>query len=373
MTARISWEQALAWRMRRQMLDPIGALPADEVVRRLCAVQAQVPSSAELAIRLRSDRVAMGAVAEALASGRLIRTWAMRGTLHLLTPQEAGCFLALIAAGRSWELPSWQRAFGMPVERWDELRDVVREALDGTILTRDELIAAITRRPALSHLAEALRSGWGTLLKPLAFQGELCFGPSRAGRTTFTRPAAASAEWTGLAEPDEAGPRAIASYLAAYGPATLDNFRKWLARGRVRAGALREWFAAARDRLVPVDVEGETAYLLAEDLDELSRISPSDVVRLLPGFDAYVLGPGTDDGHVLGPARRAAVSRQSGWISPVIVAGGAVAGTWELDGERLRASWFREAGAVPHRALEGEIARLSAALGRDLRLAVSVA
>ncbi len=66
-------------------------------------------------------------------------------------------------------------------------------------------------------------------------------------------------------------------------------------------------------------------------------------------------------------ARRSAVSRQSGWISPVVVAGGVVAGTWELDREIIRIDWFREAGRLPRRALGDEVARLETIFGRDLR------
>ena len=53
--APVSWAQALAWRMRRHELDPAGRLSAPEVVRRLSGVQAQVASSADLAIRVRSE------------------------------------------------------------------------------------------------------------------------------------------------------------------------------------------------------------------------------------------------------------------------------------------------------------------------------
>jgi hypothetical protein len=90
-------------------------------------------------------------------------------------------------------------------------------------------------------------------------------------------------------------------------------------------------------------------------------------VRLLPGFDQWVLGPGTGDALVVPSGRRAAVSRQSGWISPVVVSGGVVSGTWELDGDRVRIGWFGELGKLPRRALEAEAARLSAILGRELR------
>jgi hypothetical protein len=371
MAARVTWKQALAWRMKRHQLDPIGTLPVEQVVRRLCGVQAQVASSAELAVRLRRQRSRPGEVGRALSDGRLIKTWAMRGTLHLLTPDEGGAFLSMLAAGRSWELPSWERFFGMTADRWDLLRPAVREALDGAPLTRDELIAAIVARPGLEHLGEALGSGWGTLLKPLAWQGDLCFGPNRGNRVTFMRPVAASSRWAGVPEPDEAAPVAIAAYLGAYGPATADGLGRWLSRGRVAKRRLRTWFSALGDRLVEIDVGGESAYVLAEDVDGLASAKPTRAVRLLPGFDQYVLGPGTDDTHVVPPARRAAVSKQSGWISPVVVAGGLVCGTWELEEDRVRIAWFAEAGRPPRTALGTEAARLSSILDRTLDADVS--
>jgi hypothetical protein len=49
------------------------------------------------------------------------------------------------------------------------------------------------------------------------------------------------------------------------------------------------------------------------------------------------------------------VSKQSGWISPVVVAGGVVCGTWELDREGVRVAWFREAGMPPQSALKAEV------------------
>jgi hypothetical protein len=372
MSVRVTWQQALAFRMRRHLLDPIGTLPVAGVVRRLCGVQAQVASSAELAVRVRREASRPGEVGRALSEGRLIKTWAMRGALHLLTPQEAGAFLALMAAGRSWERPSWQRYFGVTTEVMDVLRRAVRRALDGAVLSRDELVAAVVAQRGLGHVGEALRSGWGTLLKPLAWQGDLCFGPSRGGRVTFTRPEAASSRWAGIPAPEEAAPAAIVAYFGAYGPATIDAFGRWLSGGWFGRRQLRIWFGALGDRLAEVEVDGERAHVLAEDIDELASARPTHAVRLLGGFDQYVLGPGTGDGHVVPAARRAAVSKQSGWISPVVVAGGMVRGTWEVDSERVRIAWFGEAGRLPRSALKEEVARLASILDRDLREAITV-
>jgi hypothetical protein len=367
---KVTWRQALAWRMQRHLLDPIGPMSVDGVVRRLCGVQAQVASSAELAVRVRRQDSRQGDVGRALSEGRLIKTWAMRGTLHLLTPEDGGALLSLIAAGRPWARPSWQRYFGVTPEQIEVLRRVVREALDGTVLTREELVAAVIERRGLEQVGDALRSGWGTLLKPLAWQGDLCFGPSRGARVTFTRPDAASSRWAGVPEPDAGAPVAIAAYFGAYGPATVDAFGNWLAGGWFGKRQLRAWFGALGDRLVEVDVDGVRAFVLAEDADDLASARPTTTVRLLPGFDQYVLGPGTGDGRVVPAARRAAVSKQSGWISPVVVAGGVVCGTWGLDGARVRVAWFGEAGRVPHRALEREVVRLASILDRDLRAEV---
>jgi hypothetical protein len=370
---RITWRQALAWRLQRHLLEPVGALPVEQVVARLCGVQAQVASSAELAIRLRRRASRPGEVPGALSEGRVIKTWAMRGALHLLSPENAGAFLSLIAAGRSWERPTWQRYFGVTPTQLELLREAVREALDGRCLTREELVAAVTARRGLGHVGEALRSGWGTLLKPLAWQGDLCHGPSRGARVTFMRPDAASSQWAGLPEPDEAAPVAIAAYFAAYAPATVGVFGNWLAGGWFGKKQLRRWFDELGDRLAEVDVDGERAHVLAEDLDAFAAARPTRSLRLLPGFDQYVLGPGTGDGHVVPASRRAAVSRQSGWIAPVVVADGVVTGTWQLDGDEVCVDWFGEAGACPNAALESEVGRLSSIVERDLRSTVEVA
>jgi hypothetical protein len=312
-------------------------------------------------------------VSRALGEGRLIKTWAMRGTLHLLTPEDAGAFLSLIASGRSWERPSWQQYFGVSPKQLDALREVIRDALHGKVLTRDELIAAVIARRGYGHLGEALGEGWGTLLKPYAWQGDLCFGPSRGNRVTFMRPEDASSRWTGLPEPDGAAAIVIARYFRAYGPATIQNFHHWLSRGRISSRQLGTWFGATSDRLTEVDVDGERRYVLAADLDELASAKPTKAVRLLPGFDQYVLGPGTEDGHVLPARRRSAVSRQAGWISPVVLAAGVIRGTWQLAGDRVRVAWFKEAGSVPRTALHDEVERLATIVGRELRLEVSLA
>jgi hypothetical protein len=104
MAVKVTWDQALALRMKRHLLDPIGTLSVPRVVRRLCGVQAQVASSAELTVRVRREASRPGEVGRALSEGRLIKTWAMRGALHLLTPEDAAWDFGL-QDGRVVEMP----------------------------------------------------------------------------------------------------------------------------------------------------------------------------------------------------------------------------------------------------------------------------
>jgi len=365
----LSWSQALAWRMRRQLLDPVGTESVAGVVRRLGAVAAQPDTAAALAIRARRQRSRSGEVARALAEGRIIKTFAFRGATHLVTPEEGGAYLALRAASRMWERASWQSYYGLTPSDWPLLRAAVREALGDGPMTRAELGAAVTAHPRFRHLGFAFADGAVTLLKPLAWQGDMSFGPPRDGRATYQR-LDGNPRWAGVPELDVAGPRAVEAYFRAYGPATPDRVQYWLGEG-LGAGRkrIRSWLAALGERLAAVDIDGESTYVLREDLDELAATPATIAVRLLPGHDQWVLGPGTADPHVVPPARRTLVTRQAN----LVVAGGVVSGTWSLSDDKVVIAWFAEAGPPRPEALAEEVARLTTILRRPRHFAVQLA
>ena len=98
--ATVTWAQALAWRMERQLLDPVGSESVADVVRRLGAVLSMDESAAELAVRTRRTASRSGELAQAIADGTLIRVFAFRGATHCLSPEDGGMYLALRSAGR---------------------------------------------------------------------------------------------------------------------------------------------------------------------------------------------------------------------------------------------------------------------------------
>jgi hypothetical protein len=369
---RITWGQVFAWRMRRQYVDPRTTDTATEIVGRLAGVQAQVWSAAATAVALRQAAPDSGAVDREFAARSLLKTWAMRGTLHLLRPADAGAYLSLMATSGFWRKPSWQRVSGVTPRQIDELTDKVAEVLDGAVLTRDELVTRIVADQRFAGMEERLRSGWGQVLKPLAWRGVLCHGPNQGNKITFTSPASHYPDWRGTPEPEAAAPAVIAAYLGAYGPAAPEVFDNWLTRNATSRPRLRQWFAGLGDRLTEVDVEGRPGLMLTEHVEELAGTGPYEGVRLLGGFDQYVLGPGTNDEALLRPEHRALVSRAAGWISPIVVVDGRITGVWAIAGDDLVVSPFPGSDTPAAGDLEKEAAQVARASGTGpLRLVMA--
>ena len=332
----VTTQQVLAWRMRRQFLDGGTAADAVQVADRLCGVQAQVASSAALAVSVRTGRRATEEIDTALRTDRtLVRMWAVRGTLHLLTPRQAALQTALLGQLRTWERPSWLRGFGVTRAELDAVLTGIAQLLDGRVLTREQLVAELVEHVGSKHLAEKLTSGWGALLKPAAFTGLLCHGPSNGNRVTFTSPASWLPGWR-PADPERAGPEVVRGYLGAYGPATREDVANWLRRG-VQASQVRSWFAALGDELVTIEVDGAPAMMLAEHVDELAGIEPASGVRLLGAFDQYVIAVSRS---LIPAEHHAKVSRTAGWISPSCCtrAGSPGCGAWTVTSRRSTCS-----------------------------------
>jgi DNA-binding transcriptional ArsR family regulator len=362
----VTWAQALAWRLGRHLLDPVGSESVAGVVRRLGAVLSMDEALAELAVRTRRTTSRPGELTQALADGEVVKAFAFRGSMHYLSPEDGGIYLALRSAGRQWELPSWVEFYRLTPADWPDFRAAVREALDDGPLTITELGEALTKRRAYRHLRPVFDGGAGTLVKPLTWQGDMSLGPRRDGQHTFQR-LDTNPRWQGVPDLEEAGPLAVAAYFRTYGPATLESVHHWLGDG-LSAGRknIDRWVSGLGDRLVPVDVEGTTAYVVRDDVDPLDSARPSRAVRFLPGHDQWVMGPGTKDVHVTPPAVRDLMTRKA---NPV-VAGGQVCGTWARTGDQLTVTWTHE-GRRPRAAIEEEAARLSGLVDIDLRLVVS--
>ena len=242
-----------------------------DVVARLAGVHAQVMSSAELALWARVEGLEPDAVASALWEERsLVKTWAMRGTLHLLPTAELGLWITALRTRieRHFLNRARQKYFGFTREDALRLITAIGEALDGRELTRAELAATVGD--------DRLLESWGSMLKPAAAAGELVFARGEGPKVRFTRP-----DWT-PEEPAAALAEATRRYLGAGGPATREDLARWWGATPAEGGRLLK---ALGDEVAPVTVEGAPMWLLREHVAEAAAAEPLRSVRLLPGFD----------------------------------------------------------------------------------------
>lgn len=362
---KVTWSQVNAWRLAQQQLlvraETANLLP---VVTRLTGVQAQLMSAAELALWARIQGITPAVIEEQLWTNRqLVKSWAMRGTLHLLPTAQFGHLVAAWAATTMKRPPSYYTYHKVTSAELTAIIETVPQVLSATPITREQLADAVIEHTGNPNLREVLLSGWGALLKSSARRGDICFGPNQGQNVTFVRPDQWLGPWPSQ-EPASALQEVARTFLTTYGPATLDEFARWWGIDTAQA---RKLFKSIADELLTVDIEGWQAQCLASALTALTTAEPPQTVRLLPYFDPYTVAIARHSDYLLPPAQKHKVYRAQGWISPVVLVDGRISGVWEHRIKRERTAvtitLFTTVAPAIHAAIAAEAEHLGQFLG----------
>jgi hypothetical protein len=368
-------QRAAAYAVRQGLTQPRGRESLCEIVGRLCGLQDQVAGGAYYAALARSEAVEPGDLhTELQETRRLVRTWTVRGTMHVIRTEDLPLF-------RTALLPDWETRWSVYLDHYatrDQRRTAAEAALvvlrDGPA-TRAELLERVGRTlgGAPPWLA-ALFSGYGGVLKDLSYQGLIIHGPTRggAGRASGVAPAVApgdgtpgdgpgrsgevsfvrTEDWLGSGPPasppvdaDAALSVLLTRYLQAYGPASVQDFAYW---SGVTVARTRKALELAGDQVGPADLgpragssgpgrlldirppggpDGQAGPDRAAGKGGPAGPAP---LAFLPKFDSYVLAH-RDKFYLEEPYRRE-VFRAAADIAATVVAGGVVVGTWRWQG-----------------------------------------
>jgi hypothetical protein len=367
--------QALALRLAGQRLDrPAARGSLVETCGAIGGAQAQVGSAARFALAARVAGLTAADYDRALYEERtLVKTWTVRGTLHVIPTADLPLHVAAFGPIRIRNLEQWLTRGGFDAERSAALTDDVVEALAEGPLTRREIAA----RVAAAHgpvVRKWIEHSWGGVLRRGLYEGRVCFGPARGTEVRFVRTDRWLAGAAATSEVAAAEAALVRRYLRAYGPATGRDFGFWA--GLYVPDALRLWERIA-DELVPVTVDGREAWIHEADLPAARRVARAKAppaaatVRLLAHFDPYLLGH-RDKEELVDRARYKRVFRTAGWIAPVLLVGGRVAGTWEPGRSRgalvARMRPFGRPAPGLRAAARAALAPLAAFEGLDARL-----
>jgi hypothetical protein len=315
----------------------------------MAGAQAQLLSAAQLSLWSRIRDLRIADVEETLSQRALVKAACMRQTLFLVPSNYLAVFVRGTARRAEKEI-RWALGKGVPERVVEAAIDAALGALDQP-LTRPEIAERVSQ--ALGVQMQAVHGGgWGRrtkvaavpvgdltypvveLLHLVAARGVVCYGPNHGNEPTFVRADAWIPHWQDVPR-QQAEDILLRKYLRAFGPATAADFALWT--GMTLREARQIWARQQAD-LAPVNVDGWTAEVLREDLDELAQAEfERPTIRLLPYFDSFLLGHKQRE-HIVAIEHRPQVYRAQGWIAPVVLVDGRAIAVWKhaRDGDRLR-------------------------------------
>jgi Winged helix DNA-binding domain len=328
--------------------------PPAAVVASAAAIQAQDRRAARLSVWTRGRHLDAAAIEGALVEERsVVRTWAMRGTLHLVPAADVRWLLDLLGPVFVVATARRYRELGL-----DDGACAAAVAAIGQAVAAD---GPLTR----AVLAERIRAAGvdvepgsqavAHLVRRAALEGVVCCGSGAGGNETYV----ALDEWTGgraaaRFEGDAARAELARRHLRAFGPARVEDFASW--SGLPMAVARAAW-RLLDGELTEVVAAGRPAWAVAgTELGPAQSQRPC--IRLLPAFDTYLLGH-KGRGLIVQDRFARKVWPGGGWIRPTLVVDGAVVATWRLDsGDQVEVDPFTPLPDEVDVGVEAEAGRL---------------
>jgi hypothetical protein len=311
--------------MRSQHLTDSSRLDADvaTVARSVCVIQAQAFDAARQQIRVRSTGLTAAAVDRAFEQERsVVRTWLMRGTLHLCAADDVRWLIDVFGPAIDQLGASRRRNLGLDDATCARGVAVIRNALADGPMARRQIRQCLVS-------AGVLEEPVGQMMLHLIFHaaalGIVCSGPRMGRDDSFVL----LDDWV----PQSKGPRGEAAlaelarrYFGAYGPASEADFAAW---SHLRMGLIRAAMTAVGSELAEFPGPVRGLWTLGPAVTDPG--TPGPVVRLLGHFDTFLLGYRRREHHG-GPEAEAWIhDGGGGWIRPVICVDGWILGGWRVE------------------------------------------
>ena len=339
-------------RLRAQGLGAGRARDVHGAVRAALAIQAQDTRSSRLGVRARSEGLAVEDVVRACSQERsVVRTWAMRGTLHMVCAEDVRWLLSLLGPVIARKYDRRRAGLGLDAALCERILAAIPGVLaDSGPLVRAELIDALIARGMAIDTSDQAPAH---VVMLAALRGVVCRGPDRPDEEPtyvllddWLEPGAAPERDAALAE-------LARRFRRSYGPADARDLSYW--SGLPAADATRA-FALAGPALPPPGGDTEEA-----------------PPRLLPAFDGYLLGH--RDRTPVVASEHASRLTSGSWILPTVIAGGRAVGTWsrsrERDGLVVAVTPFDRLPRGSVRGLRAEAADVGRFLGAPARMEIA--
>jgi hypothetical protein len=350
----LSLSELVRWRSASSLLairaaDPVAA------VSRLLGLQGQDIPAVRLSVRARADSGVDADVVAALDTpATLVRTWVMRGTLHLVAARDVRWLTGLFGPCLRAATVRRRGELGIPDERCEAALPLLQDILARGPLVRADIVTGLNDRGfPIAKGSQAVPH----LLAYAASVGLLCCGPGEAF--------ALADDWLPPApEPPDPIAELARRYLAGHAPAAPADLAAWSGLPLSRARAA---FSAIEGELQWWETELGPMAALAERLPNKGN---SPIARLLPRYDGYLLG-WRDRDLVVDPAHRRAIHPGGGVINAALTIDGVVRGTWRYERgahHRIRVTPFAALKRTEITAVESDVRDVGRFVGHDVEL-----
>ncbi|GGL21095.1 winged helix DNA-binding domain-containing protein [Mangrovihabitans endophyticus] len=309
----------LAARLTSLLLHPDGRRPGTvaEIAEWFGAMQAQDLASVLWSLGVRLPGATLTGVQKELEDRAVLRTWPMRGTVHLVPAADAHWMLELMGVRALAGAAKRRETIGLAADVADRGVQVLGSALAGRRLTRAECLAALAEAGVPVSGPQGYHMLWYA-----AQNGVAAIAPNVGTEQTFVL----LDDWAptpNRPDREEALGLIAHRFFRSHGPATVADLARWTA---LTVRDCRTGVAAAGDALEQVTVDGQA--MLADP-----AVRPADAPDTgwlaLPGFDEYLLGYKDrsmmlDDAH-----QQAIIPGGNGVFQATLVRDGRVVGTWK--------------------------------------------
>lgn len=296
----------------QHLLQPVEGLQA---AGDLCGFQAQYMSNALHALRLRSG---------SSDSTGLVKSWTLRGTMHIFPERELPLFLH---EGRSHYLrpcDTMEADEKTGKERKAYFARLVLDSVAEGIGEREMLRQRCFAAGMTEREEESLFNPWGGMLRALCEEGKLCYKVQEKKEFMLCPPFEPMEE--------KAARLTLARrYFCHYGPATIKDAAYFFGATQAQ---VKDWLSE-----LPVSsavCEGRTYFMMDEG--PVSGSIPDCL--FLAGFDPLMLGYQKTESLYLPPEHLRGIFSLAGIVMPALLLRGRVAGHWKRTGKKLAITAF---------------------------------
>lgn len=327
-----------------------------ELVKWMGALQAQDFAMVQWALGLRLKDSTHHSINDAIDSGEIIRTHAMRPTWHLIAADDIYWMLELTAPQIKSSSKSRHKWLGLT----EKLIAISHSVITNTIMrngnsTREEIANELSKAGF-----EKTDNRHAHLLMLAELDGLICSGQAIGKKQTFALLEERVPNKIILSK-EEALATLAGRYFASHCPATLQDFVWW--SGLYVKDARKAIESISKD-LIDFTLDSET-YYVHHSFKEMP-VAEKDL-QLLPAFDEYIISYKDRSASITSENHSKAVSN-NGIFWPIIILNGQVIGTWkravQKENVNIEISFFTDQPAYVKKAAESKAKSFGAFLGK---------